>query len=150
MSLPRMSRISGSDNSSRLRPWNRIAPAILPGGSWISRRIDIAVTDLPQPDSPTMPMVWPASTWNETPSTARTTPSSVAKCVCKFSTSNSAIRLDPLGQPRVERIPQPVAQQVHRQHRDAQEDRGEEHDVWLHLPQRTAFGHDVAPARHDR
>ena len=30
-------------------------PAILPGGSWISRRIDIEVTDLPQPDSPTMP-----------------------------------------------------------------------------------------------
>ena len=34
----------------------------LPGGSGISRRIDIEVTDLPQPDSPTMASVSPAST----------------------------------------------------------------------------------------
>ena len=36
-------------------------------------------TLLPQPDSPTMPSVWPCSTANETPSTALTTPSSVSK-----------------------------------------------------------------------
>ena len=35
------------------------------------------MTDLPQPDSPTMPSVSPASMWNDTPSTARTTPSGV-------------------------------------------------------------------------
>ncbi len=35
------------------------------------------VTLLPEPDSPTMPSVRPCSTLNETPSTARTTPSSV-------------------------------------------------------------------------
>ena len=41
-------------------PSKRIAPAILPGGSGISRRIDIAVTDLPQPVSPTIATVSPA------------------------------------------------------------------------------------------
>jgi len=33
-----------------------------------------AVTDLPQPDSPTMPSVFPRSTPKLTPSTARTSP----------------------------------------------------------------------------
>ena len=41
--------------------------------------IDRLVTDLPEPDSPTMPSTLPRSTANETPSTAPTTPSSVAK-----------------------------------------------------------------------
>ena len=43
------------------RPW-----AILPGGSWMSREIESAVTLLPQPDSPTRPKVSPASTAKET------------------------------------------------------------------------------------
>src|SRR3954462_8798654 len=41
--------------------------------------IAMLVTLLPEPDSPTMPSVLPRSTENVTPSTARTTPSSVAK-----------------------------------------------------------------------
>ena len=45
--------------------------------------IESAVTDLPQPDSPTMPSVLPVSTSNEMPSTARTSPSRVEKYVCR-------------------------------------------------------------------
>ena len=43
----------------------------------ISRITDIMVTLLPEPDSPTMPSTSPLVTANETPSTARTMPSSV-------------------------------------------------------------------------
>jgi len=57
ISLPRMARISTSDRARRSRSSNRIRPAILPGGSWTSRRIDIDVTDLPQPLSPTIATV---------------------------------------------------------------------------------------------
>ena len=39
--------------------------------------IACAVTDFPDPDSPRMATVWPASTVNETPLTARATPSRV-------------------------------------------------------------------------
>ena len=67
----------------------RIDPAMRPGGSWISRRIDMEVTDLPHPDSPTMATVSPASMWNDMPSTERTMPSGVPKCVCRFSTSGA-------------------------------------------------------------
>ncbi len=45
------------------------------------------VTDLPDPDSPTMPSVWPRSTWNDSPSTDFTTPSSVVKCTSRSRTS---------------------------------------------------------------
>ena len=55
--------------------------------------MELAVTDLPQPDSPTTASVSPSSTWKETPSTARFTPSGVRKCVCRFSTSSSGIAL---------------------------------------------------------
>ena len=48
------------------------------------------VTDLPEPDSPTMPRVWPRSTWKESPSTDFTTPSSVVKCTCRSRTSRKA------------------------------------------------------------
>ena len=41
--------------------------------------IDRAVTVLPEPDSPTMPSVWPCSSVKLTPSTALTTPAWVKK-----------------------------------------------------------------------
>ena len=46
------------------------------------RRIsDIAATVLPEPDSPTIPMVSPRSSVKLTPLTALTTPAWVKKCV---------------------------------------------------------------------
>ncbi len=44
---------------------------------------------LPEPDSPTMPIVLPRSSVNETPSTALTKPASVRNAVLRFSTSRS-------------------------------------------------------------
>ena len=52
--------------------------------------IESAVTDLPQPDSPTIPSVRPSSTEKETPSTACTAPSPVKKYVLRLSTSSRA------------------------------------------------------------
>src|SRR3981081_2702580 len=146
MSLPRMARISRSESCSRSFPWKRTEPAILPGGSGMSRISDMAVTDLPQPDSPTMASVSPSSTWKETPSTERLIPSGVRKWVCRFSTSSSAI-LQALGHSRIERITQAVAEQVDGEHGDRKERGGKEHDEGLALPQRPALGHDVAPGR---
>ena len=48
----------------------RLPSRISPGGS-ISRMIESALTDLPLPDSPTSPRVWPVSSSKSTPSTAR-------------------------------------------------------------------------------
>ena len=56
-----------------------------PGGVGMSRMIERFVTDLPEPDSPTMPSVSPRLTSNDTPSTAFTTRPSSAKYVRKFA-----------------------------------------------------------------
>src|SRR3954452_2976430 len=146
MSLPRIARISRSDICSKSLPAKRMLPAILPGGSGISRISDIEVTDLPQPDSPTIASVSPSSTWKDTPLTARLMPLGVRKWVWRFSTSSSAIVISPLtsealGHARIERIAKAVAEQVHGKHGDGQEGRRKGHDVGLDLPQRAAFGH---------
>src|SRR5262245_26973820 len=152
MSLPRMSRISRSDSSSRSRPWNRMRPATMrPGGDATSRNTESEVTLLPQPDSPTTASVSPCPTENETPSTARTMPSRVKKWVLSSSTSSSAagpgMASHGAGKARVERVAQPVAEQVDRQYRDRQEKAREENEVIGDLKQRAPLGHDVAPAR---
>ena len=54
-------------------------PAYSAGGTVRSLRIEYAVTDLPQPLSPTSPSVSPLAISRLTPSTALTTPSSVRK-----------------------------------------------------------------------
>ena len=60
ISLPRMARSSFSPASSRSRPWNRMRPdSNRPGGTGTSPITARADTDLPDPDSPTMPSVSP-------------------------------------------------------------------------------------------
>src|SRR6266850_1359484 len=73
-----------------------ISPCTMrPGGCGISRITLSAVTDLPEPDSPTMPSVSPLLMYRSTPSTARTTPSSVKKCVLSPLTSRSRSAMEP-------------------------------------------------------
>ncbi len=63
MSRPRTSRIASSDRCSRLRPSNRMRPAVtLPVFLARSRMMASEETDLPQPDSPTMATVSPGLT----------------------------------------------------------------------------------------
>src|SRR5215510_12723967 len=54
----------------------------------MSRMIERFVTDLPDPDSPTMPSVSPRSRSKLTPLTALTTPSSPKKCVSRSCTDS--------------------------------------------------------------
>jgi hypothetical protein len=49
------------------------------------------VTDFPEPDSPTIPKVFPFSTENERLSTALTKPSSVGKLTQRFLTSRKLL-----------------------------------------------------------
>ncbi len=86
--LPRSARMSSFDNAVISSPAKRIEPSIRPVSGAISRRIDSAVTDLPQPDSPTMPSVSRGLRSNETPSTARTIPSTVKNCVRRSRTTS--------------------------------------------------------------
>ncbi len=90
MASPRRRCISRSDSSSRLRPWNSTSPpARMPGGQGTKPITDRAVTDLPQPDSPTSERVSPGWMATSTPSTARAMPVSMRKKVRRPRISSS-------------------------------------------------------------
>src|ERR1043166_9537083 len=157
ISFPRIARISASESDRRSRPRKRmLPPTTRPGGEATSRRMLSAVTLLPLPDSPTTASVSPAWSVNDTPSTARTTPSSVKKWVWRSRTSSSVSvtsRLPSSFAPerpaRIERVAQAVAEEVERH--DREEDRAagcEEHPGERRQHALAARGvQHVAPAR---
>ena len=72
------------------RPANVTVPLMSRAGPfWSSPMMVRPRTDLPEPDSPTMPRVSPAETWIETPSTARNWPRGVANTVLMLSACSS-------------------------------------------------------------
>ena len=98
---PSAARVSRSRPSNIARPVIR-APRVRPMIVWVE-------TLLPEPDSPTMPRVCPASTAKETPRTACTMPSDVLKDTCRSSTSSRATlpTLPHLAGPRLSIFAQP-------------------------------------------
>ncbi len=78
--FPRMARISSSVFFSKSCPSRIISPpAITPGGVSTRPIIDREVILFPQPDSPTIPRVFPLSTEKDTSFTALVSPASVRK-----------------------------------------------------------------------
>src|SRR2546428_11739558 len=140
MSLPRISRTSSSDIVTMSSPRKRIWPLTIRPGSCTRRRIDSAVTLLPQPDSPPMPSVSPGKRSKLTPSTACTTPSSVKNCVLRSLTcsTGAVIGVPAKSQilwgessflPRIERVAEAVAQEVEGHQGQRERDGGRQHDV---------------------
>jgi hypothetical protein len=77
---PRKRRTSSSLALTSSWPSSQISPEMRARVPLCSPRTAWLVTDLPEPDSPTMPIVWPRSTVKLNPSTDFTRPSSVGKC----------------------------------------------------------------------
>src|SRR5690348_15342447 len=146
ISFPRTSRISSSVFLVRSWPLNTtLPPTILPGRC--SRMMLSAVTDLPHPDSPTMPRVSPGFSSKETPSTALTMPSLVLKTVRRSLTSRSGGLTRSSLQARIECVPDCVAEDVRRQHRDEDHDAGEEDQPGRVVEVALGVREHVAPAR---
>src|SRR5919198_113845 len=87
--LPRPCLIASLCIWSRSLPGKRACPETPPPRA--SPMIDRQVTLLPEPDSPTIPRVWPRSREKLTPSTALTMPSSVLNRTRRSFTSSSAM-----------------------------------------------------------
>src|SRR5258707_15308863 len=129
----RRTRISGSESSRTSCGRKRISPeTIFPGGSGINRMSERFATDLPEPDSPTIPSVSPRLSSKLMPSTAFTTPSSVSKYVRRTLTSSRfplvllvTCHLSLFPHLRIERIAQAIAQKIqreqHHRHRQSRE-----------------------------
>src|ERR1700675_1650517 len=111
---PRTRRMASASLLSRSSPSKRTRPAAMRPGGGTSRMMDSAVTLFPHPLSPTSPHTSPRSIVKLTPSTARSTPWLVGKWVSRPSTERSGAIL--ALEAWIERVGQPVAQEVHGEH----------------------------------
>src|SRR6185295_7064121 len=86
MRFPRMSDMARSGRLARLGPSRSRRAAVR--AAWAGNRdmMASAVSDLPEPDSPTMHRVSPRSTWKETPCTARSVPAGTGRLTRRSST----------------------------------------------------------------
>ena len=109
-------RTASADPCRRTEPRRRRCG---PAGVGMSRMIDRFVTDLPEPDSPTMPSVSPRARSKDTPSTALTTRSSSSKYVRRLRTDRRLVNVvSAFSHLRIERVAQAVAEEVQREQRD--------------------------------
>src|SRR5664279_2541 len=118
-SRPRRSRMASNDNESRSVPSNCTVPEIVVPRAGSNLMIASDVTDLPQPDSPTRPTVWPGATSKLTWSTAvnGATPLRLNWTVRSSTCSNAVIA----GSPpvlRVDGFAERLAEQGETQHHD--------------------------------
>src|SRR5439155_2689269 len=150
------------------RASRRISPAPMrPGGS-ISPITAAPVSDLPAPDSPTTPSTSPGAIVSDTPSAATSVPWRVGNSTRSPSAAKSApavtlqqpvprrgaprsIRLQTAGfwsfQFRIQRVAQPIAEQIDRQHQDDQRGAGEYGDPPLPREQEIVADPDQRPQR---
>src|SRR6266567_50225 len=119
MCRARSCRSSAGDLPRTLSPRNRTSPpTISPGGEGTNWGMLNAVTDLPQPVSPTRPITSPRSRRKSTPTRTFETPSNVRKLMRRSSISTTGP--DGVSDARlwIEDIPQPVAQHAETEDRD--------------------------------
>src|ERR1700736_4049248 len=112
--------------ASRSSPAKRIDPA--EGRAFLAMvpRIAFASVVLPQPDSPTSPMISPGRIVRLTPSSTRAGPDSVANETKRFSTSRRLAPADGTADPRVEHVTQAVAEEIESHHDEEDREPGRE------------------------
>src|SRR6266508_1403713 len=136
ISRPRTSSSWRSERFARSRPANSTEPFTILAGGGIRPMIERAVTDLPHPDSPTIPSVRPLSTEKEMPSTARTTPCRVKKCVLRSRTSRSGTPLLALLRhtgARIERVTKAIGDEERAEDEPGDREAGKDDQVWMGL-----------------
>src|SRR6266571_1630420 len=95
MSFQRSAASCLSESPTMLRPLKITLPLVMPAGGASSWAIANSNVDLPQPDSPTIPMNSPASRSKLTSSTARTRPRSIAYSTVRPRTSSMGRVVNP-------------------------------------------------------
>src|ERR1043166_4891731 len=128
--FPRMRRASSCGRWSMPIPEGKISPPLMrPGGS-ISPITARPVTDLPAPDSPTTPSPSPRAMSNDTPSMARSTAWRVTNSTLRLRTESTGSVMRSNGSSKfwIERVAQPVAEQVDGENKPRQCNAGEGDD----------------------
>src|SRR6266498_4975009 len=133
----------------RSRPSNSAAPDSIRPLRASKPRMASDVTLFPHPDSPTMPSVSPAAMSNEMPLTACTVPRRVQKRTCRSSTERRAV-LATGAKLRIQRLPQPVADQIETEHREDDRNAGDNRQERRDLQVVVHAGQHRSPLRRRR
>src|SRR5262249_40024581 len=136
--------------ASRSSPANRMLPASALAFPARMPRMVLASVVLPQPDSPTRPMISPARIVKLTPSSTLAVPTSVAKVTQRWSTSRSLSPGVATSDPWVEHVAQAIAQKIEAHH-DQEDGKARRQRRPPGLGQELAgFGDHAAPLRRRR
>src|SRR5882724_4485584 len=161
MRVQRSSRNRVSSAASTFSPSSRISPE-LGFSAFASKPMTVkAITDLPEPDSPTRQTISPGLTVKLTFSTAFWRSAPLGRVTERLRTSRTGFFASLMSKPTtptcfasyllahlgIERVAQSIAHDVDRQHGERKEDARVEDVVREHAEQGAALGHDVAPAR---
>src|SRR5712692_5911806 len=167
---PRYSRISSGGSFRRSSPRKNTCPEMRASLRVTSPITVSQLTLLPEPDSPTTPIVSPGEIENDTPSTAFTRPSSVGKCTLRsLTSSNGSATRPPIGYPRVDPltgqsllapeplvrvqgVAEPIDDEVHGEDGDEDHHAGEPDQPGSQQHERLAIVQQITPGgrgRHD-
>src|SRR5258708_4979825 len=150
-SWPRSSASSRSVWARRSAPPNIALPEVTRPAASRMPMTAKAVTDLPEPDSPTSATVSPLSTWKPTWSSTLTVPERVRNSTDSSSTASAGTALmcaSSCAHPGIDDVAQPVAQQIEAEHRQHQRSaRKQRHPPFAGLNEVGAVGHHDAPLR---
>src|SRR6266851_4254 len=128
-SRPRISCSVFSLAARRSSPPKRMRPAVTRAAASRMPMMAKAVTDFPEPDSPTMPSVSPRDSEKPTRSSARTVPERVRNSTARSSISSSAMSLIgacSCAHAGIDNVAQAVAEQVEAEDGKHQSDAGKE------------------------
>src|SRR6516165_2680703 len=137
--LPRKARNSPAGMSRRSRSSNAIRPEAMSASGPRRPSTASATVLLPEPDSPTNAKASPWPTEKDTSRKAVIGPAGVAYSTVRECTERNATGLSRLSEAQsgVEDLPQPVAQKIDTDHRDAHRDTGGEHNPRRCLKERS-------------
>src|SRR5262245_21606907 len=152
MRVPRMARRSASDLVMSSSPSRRIEPLSTSIACFGSSPITAcAVTDLPEPDSPTTQTISLAPTVRLMPRTACGRSPTPLMATERLAISRTgALISDPLGHLGIERVTQSVAQNGDGENRHRKAHAGIDDVVREQAEHLPALSHDVAPGRYLR
>src|SRR5690349_12385810 len=152
MRVPRMARRSASDLVVSSSPSSRIEPLSTAIAAFGSKPITAcAVTDLPEPDSPTTQTISLAATVRLMPRTACGRSPLPLMATERLATSRTgALMSDPLRHLGIERVAQAIAQYVDGENSHRKTDAGIDDVVREQAEHLPALGDDVTPSRNLR
>src|SRR5258708_654259 len=147
MLRPRTASMSLSSSAARSRPSKRMWPPVIMPWARNRRMMASAITDVPEPLSPTMPTISPGWTAKLARLSTSVAPRTPRNATLRFSTLSRFAPISADLQLGIEQVPQSVAQQVEADDGDGQHRAAGQSEIWVGAQRFEPIPDHAAPAR---